>query len=178
MKKLILDSNPVLKELFFDQEKAQFQAGQTDFLIIEGPALREFLGGIAKAFEPLANEILCEAGKYAGKDYVARLIEKGVKSDEVPEWLFEFFTNCGWGHVYLQVLTENREVVISVENCVTARNVNSKQPVCHFIKGYFSGVYEAVWSDITDCNEVLCSAKGDPFCEFRVFRMFKSQNLK
>ena len=38
------------------------------------------------------------------------------------------------------------------------------------MEGYFSGVYEAVWNYVTDCTEVLCTAKGDPFCEFKVFK--------
>jgi predicted hydrocarbon binding protein len=158
--------------LFFDVKNAQVQVNDGDVIIMQGNTLRALLEGMERAFGPSASFILLEAGKYAGKDFVERLLRAGANVEEIPYWFAKVFTDWGWGKIHYSVEKEKKEAIIAIENCVTTRNVVSDKPVCHFIRGYIEGVYEVLWSDVTECCELLCAAKGDPFCEFRVLRIF------
>ena len=175
MTKLAADSNPYFKKILFDLQKSEAQVGQTDFVLMDADTLRAIIEGINRAFKGTADYILSEAGKYAGKTFVERLVQKGGKPQEASAWLSEFFTYCGWGCTYLSEDRQKKEVVVTIENCVTARNIKSEKPVCHFVAGYLAGVYESIWFEVAECAEVLCIAKGDPFCEFKIYRMFGSE---
>lgn len=176
MKKFSVETHPLVNKLSFDLKTSQIEIGKNDFVIMQGDTLRAIMEGIDRAFGPTSKEILFEAGKYAGQDFVKRLMEKGVKKSEILLWLAEFFNCCGWGKIYFAINPERNEIVITVENCVSARKVKSDKPVCHFIKGYFSGIYEENCNEISDCEEILCASKGDPFCEFRVLNMFEQHH--
>ena len=44
---------------------------------------------------------------------------------------------------------------------------SSKNPVCHFLRGYFSGILSYVCGGDVVLNETKCIAKGDHYCEFQ-----------
>ncbi len=167
------ESHPILKLLKFNSKTAQLYIEKNDFILLEGNTMRAIEGGIERAFGPSGSIILTEVGKYVGRDNVANLIANGVKLEKSLDWLKDYFIFSGWGALTIQIIQPKKEAVLSVENCVTTRNVKSNRPVCHFICGYFSGVFESIWENIVECTELQCAAKGDPLCTFRVRKMFR-----
>ena len=171
-------AHPFLKKLMFDLKEAELESGHNDLMIVEGDVLKTMLDGFGRAFGPSASFILFESGKYSGASFVSKLIEAGIKTDEVIFWFREFFTDFGWGKVCSIDERKKGEIIIKVENCVEARQTKSTKPVCNFILGFISGVYETLLQEIMECTEVLCLAKGDPYCEFRVTKLLKSKDKK
>jgi bacteriochlorophyll 4-vinyl reductase len=172
MIKLATECNPYFKKLLFDTENSEVHVGQTDFVLMDADTLRAFIEGINNSTSRTADYIIFEAGKCAGKSFVKRLEHKGGKPQEALAMLSEFFTYCGWGRTHISEDQQKKEVVVTIENCVIARNTKSEKPVCHLIAEYLAGVYEAVLCEVAECVEVLCISKGDPFCEFKIYKMF------
>jgi predicted hydrocarbon binding protein len=117
-----------------------------------------------------AAVVWLEAGKYAGKEFAKALLSKGIKTEELPHVLDVFFTQGGWGKIQTKVDFTKRQALVTIRNSATARQTKSKEPVCHFIQGFISGVSDVLLDGLTECLETKCLAKGDALCEFRVKR--------
>jgi len=48
----------------------------------------------------------------------------------------------------------------------------SDRPVCHFLRGFLSGVVSYVTGVKVVLTEAKCLALGEEYCEFRVFRVY------
>jgi bacteriochlorophyll 4-vinyl reductase len=171
-------AHPFLKKLMFDLKEAELKSGHNDLMIVEGDDLKTMLNGFERAFGSSAGFVLFESGKYAGVSFVSKLIEAGVKKDEVVFWFREFFNDFGWGKICYSDKRKKGEIIIKVEDCVEVRQTKSTKPVCHFILGFISGIYESLLQETTECTEVLCLAKGDPHCEFKVTKLLRSKDKK
>jgi bacteriochlorophyll 4-vinyl reductase len=43
-------------------------------------------------------------------------------------------------------------------------------PVCTYLEGYFETLFSEIYGQKVKVEETLCSAKGDPYCEFRIIK--------
>ena len=50
----------------------------------------------------------------------------------------------------------------------TAREKEVFNPMCHFITGFFVGVFEELSGKKLECSETICPSKTGPYCEFQL----------
>ena len=64
---------------------------------------------------------------------------------------------------------DSKSVVIEIRCNPLTRYVRSRHPVCHYIKGFYSGFCAVVFkSDEVTVSETSCEATGADHCEFRI----------
>jgi len=49
--------------------------------------------------------------------------------------------------------------------------IKTNQLICHFLCGFFVGVFEEIFGERFICEEVMCVAKQNPYCEFRLNKL-------
>ncbi|RLG73969.1 MAG: hypothetical protein DRO23_07815 [Thermoprotei archaeon] len=146
------------------------------FLIETYIGLRERLGASA---DVIFYHFGFHYGYYAAKELSERFnIKPGMLYDvkEIGEMFSRIARISGWGFFeidYINVIEER--MGIRFFDSWTARiykelKGQSKEPVCHMVRGMIAGVATAITGKQYRATEVLCAAKGDPFCYFEVFR--------
>lgn len=161
-----LDS--LIEQAEYNKGTGEIRVADTDWILIRSSTIRDMIKGTENMLGSAATIVWWEIGKHAGKEFTRGLVRAGTDLTEVPTWLEMFFTQGGWGVIQSKIDFTKKEAVIRIENCATARKTESKEPVCHFVRGFISGVSDVVLDDLTDCRETKCMAKGDPYCEFRI----------
>jgi predicted hydrocarbon binding protein len=125
--------------------------------------------GIQKLAESIvgtdgAAVIFYEAGKKMGTFWTKSW--KDTWELEGPEFikkLEEFFAELG--RDTFSVDLEAR--VVTMEISFIAKNYGeSEVPVCHFLRGYYAGMMEALTNQALDGEETKCAACEDDCCEF------------
>jgi len=96
-------------------------------------------------------------GAKAGKMLGERLIESGVKEQEVINHIVKLIEHCKVGIVSV------KETVRIKENCEKF-GIKTKNPSCHFTTGFLNGFFYAVKNQ--HLIETKCLAAGDPYCEW------------
>ncbi len=145
------------------------------FLIETYVNLRERLGASA---DVIFYHLGFHYGYYAAKELSERFnIKPGRLYDvkEIGEMFSRIARVSGLGFFeidYINVVEER--MGIRFFDSWTARIYKelkglSKEPVCHMVRGMIAGVATAITGKHHRATEVLCAAKGDPFCYFEVF---------
>jgi hypothetical protein len=91
-----------------------------------------------------------------------------MKFEELSSMLEEFFTQGGWGKIQADVDSMRKEALVTIRNSATARNMTAKEPVCHFVRGFITGISDVMFHCSTECIETKCIAKGDPYCDSKL----------
>ncbi|MBM1154849.1 XylR N-terminal domain-containing protein [archaeon] len=116
--------------------------------------------------------VLYDAGFRTGHDFVGYSARRfGVERlEEVLQHIIDGDALEGWGrYEVVSVDRQQRRVVIRVYNSIAARAFpQSEQPACDFLRGYFAGIFTAIFDQPVRCEETQCMALGNPFCEFRI----------
>ncbi len=102
-------------------------------------------------------------GARSGKIIGQRLLEAGLREDEVIERIIDFMNYCKVGKVTLD------ETIRIRENCESIRTklyTHIKQPSCYFTSGFLNGLFSAVKNQ--HVREVKCIVAGDPYCEWEI----------
>lgn len=92
----------------------------------------------------------------------------GLKAIEVIEKYFSF---SGWGNIEnVQIDHEHSRALINVSNNPFATRLlgKAKEPVDHFFRGIFAGLFSNAFGKPMDCVEVNCISLGAKACEFVV----------
>jgi predicted hydrocarbon binding protein len=160
----------LLEQAECDAEKGEIRIAGTDWIMMSGAVFRNLVKGIEEFLGPGANVIWLQAGKHAGKEFSCDLVRIGMEFEELPAAFEEFFTRGGWGKIQVEVDFAKKEALVTIENSVLARGIETKEPVCYSIRGFIAGVSDVMFHTSTECLETKCLAKGDPYCEFRVKR--------
>ncbi len=158
------------------KKTASWERSNGEFSVIEVPAVIvsiETFVHLQKDAEKIlgidgAAILFYEAGKNAGERWINRFNrEWGLKNEKFIEAVQNFYAELGWGKFNINVINEN-EFTIRVDNSFIARGYgNSKVEVCHFLRGYNTGMAEVLLKCKTiDAEETRCAAKGDECCEF------------
>lgn len=159
----------MLKEIIiFDQNRHQINAAETDWLVIRGGVLRDIFYGISSKLGDRGKTAIEEIGAIVGKNFAVEQLQHGMQPNEIPTILSLLLNQGGWGKVTVEIDVKSSSGLVTIENCVLARNVNSNEANCHFLKGYFKGLMELLGKVEVECNEVTCMSKGDSFCQFKI----------
>lgn len=165
----ILENFSLLKEMMkFDETKNEFQAADTDWLLLRGDLLRELFEGLRAFLGRGANIAIKAAGKNSGRRFVMTLLNRGMEIWEAESILNMLINQGGWGKAEIKIDVKTNKATISITNCVTARKTTSAAPSCHFLTGYFEGFCGMLFNVETECVEIACKASGDPACMFHV----------
>ena len=121
--------------------------------------------GHEKAWETFYN-----AGKYLGLNY-ARVLESqaNLKGIELIDSFMMILKIRGYGILTTTELNFENGTgkMASPKLMKSSLMVNSsKNPVDAEMAGAIAGVFEHVFKRSVTCEETMCVAKGDPFCEF------------
>jgi predicted hydrocarbon binding protein len=162
--------NSLLERAEYDMEKGEIRIAGADWILMGASTFRDLVKGTEKILGPGAIMVWLEAGKQAGREFSGGLMRLGMEFEELPSMLEEFFTQGGWGKIQTEVDFTMKKAFVTIRNSATARQIETKEPVCHFIRGFIAGVCDIMFHGITECLETKCMAKGDAHCEFRVKR--------
>jgi len=145
---------------------------EQDSVIISGTILRTLQIETENLLGAAACVVWYILGKVAGKNIAKTEMKKpDSKLKPVPSSLDELLTESGWGTVITTNYEPNRfEVIVKIEKCILCRGIQFTRygPMCHLMRGYLAGIYEALFKTSVDCTETKCLAKGDTYCEFHV----------
>jgi len=162
-----------LDEVVFDPERGMLSAPNgDDIVLMNGATLRVVLDGMRQMLQSGSDLMWYNAGVHTGKAEGHRL-QKAIATmgpDGFLHLINDLYTNLGWGKTTSHGLdTDRMSVVIETRSNPLTRNVRSRQPVCHYIKGFYAGFCAVVFkSDKVTVSEALCEATGADHCEFRI----------
>lgn len=178
----------------FDFERIKNDAlikllGQRVIIIFAGTFL-ELQKGIEYSIGNEAKAVLYDSGIYSGK-CSARILLNSWKErgkEFLKKWS-DFYSSSGVGWFKIKDIIIDLETgkgIIQVEKSLLSekhlstksygcespfkrkRIPESEEPACHFLTGFFTGVFEEVIGIKLECNEVKCIKKNDPYCEFQL----------
>jgi len=128
---------------------------------------------IQKSVENLLGEeaqaLFYEAGIRAGRGSAKVQLEKwGERGEDFIKKWGKFYTSVGWLKIEkININKQNKQIRIK-KSFIADEYGESDKPVCHFLAGFFVGVFKEVFSEELTCEETMCTAKGDPCCEFKL----------
>jgi len=96
-------------------------------------------------------------GAKSGKEVGERLMDAGLKEDEVIRRVINFMEYCKVGK------TTIGETIRIRENCESF-GLEIGEPSCFFTTGFLNGLFSAVKNQ--HVREIKCIAAGDPYCEW------------
>ena len=160
-----------LEALAFNPERGELVAPNGDDLVVMNRVpFATVFGSLREILGSGGNVIWHNAGVRSGEAEGRRL--KKLTTKQSPEefllLITDFYTNLGWGKSTFVGLKEG-SVTIATKNNPLVRGVRSKEPVCHFIGGFYKGFCAEVFkSDHVTVEETSCEATGAGHCEFRI----------
>jgi predicted hydrocarbon binding protein len=162
--------NSILDQRTYNIEKGEIRIADEDWILMRASTFRSLVKATEETLGRGAALVWVEAGKRAGREFTGDLVKLGMEFEELPQMLEEFFTQGGWGKIRADVNFAEKKALVKILNSATARETNSKEPVCHFVRGFIAGVCDVMFHGSTECIETKCMAKEDPYCEFQVKR--------
>jgi predicted hydrocarbon binding protein len=160
--------NPLLERAEYDKEQGEIRIAGEDWIMMGASTFRDLVRGTESMLGSAAKVVWLEAGRHAGRKFSGDLVQLGIEFEELPFMLEEFFTQGGWGKIQTEVDFTKKEALITIKNSATARQTETKEPICHFIRGFIAGVCDVIFHGSTECFETKCIAKGDSVCQFQV----------
>jgi hypothetical protein len=145
-------------------------------IILRAGTFADLQKGVEGTIGREAQAAFYEAGMRAGRGWAKVRLkvwkewkEKGTTF--IKKWGgFHKSAGSGWFKLKEANLDfEKRNAFIRITHSFIAEEYGkSDAPVCHFLCGYFVGVLQEVFRKKLTCEEVKCTAKGDPYCEFKI----------
>ena len=102
-------------------------------------------------------------GAKSGKEVGERLMEAGLKEDEVIRRVINFMEYCKVGKTTIGETIRIRE---NCESFSTWLFTITEEPCCFFTTGFLNGLFSAVKNQ--HAREIKCIAAGDPYCEWEI----------
>jgi hypothetical protein len=119
----------LLKEVLeFDPDKNEVQTANSDWIIIRGDLLRDIFAALRFVLGKSGNTALVGIGKKVGGNFVNTTLEKGLSPDEVPTILSLLLNQGGWSKTEIKIAIEEKNAIVTMQNCITARNIKTKEP--------------------------------------------------
>ena len=163
--------NKILKDLCFAPEKGGLFYKEVRYLLIRPEVLVTFQKEIEKELGERADHILFQSGFQGGSLSSKRYREVfNFSLEEIVRFMIEMGPQIGWGRFELERFDPgNKYLSVKVHHSPFAEAYGlSNTPVCHFIRGVLTGMASVVFDKESEVNEILCLAKGDPFCKFEL----------
>ncbi|MEM5804709.1 MAG: V4R domain-containing protein [Candidatus Aenigmatarchaeota archaeon] len=125
-----------------------------------------------------AWKVIQEIGEYQMKAalsrYKGRFNIQNAQSSKILDFLMEILNILGWGLGTLSVDSKLGVAKIVMRNSMLPQKYlirygkRSRGPIDYFVLGWMKAMFEAYFGSPVEAAEVLCAAKGDPYCEFVV----------
>jgi hypothetical protein len=131
--------------------------------------LNEVMTDIAGA--EVATDCVFRFGKECGKEMYRRYVGIGKKGEDAIKTTAAGSTYFGWGPCEIVELTPEKAVG-KIYNSFEGRSYlsnnseKSDKPVCHFLRGVMTGLFEEFTGEKSKAEEKKCLSKGDEYCEF------------
>ena len=154
-------------------------------IIFFGGTFRELAVGMREVLGDEAGGVLYDAGIHSGKCSTQILLynwkEKG--KEFIKKWEdFYGSAGVGWfrikkinidlktgvGNIIIRRSIFADDIILPCESTFNEKSKKSKDPSCHFLAGFFVGVFETITGQKIECEEVKCVKKGDTCCEFEL----------
>jgi len=161
----------ILKDLYFDSEKGGLFYKEVRYLLIRPEVLVTLQKEIGKELGEKANRILFQSGFQGGSLSSKKYREVFHLSDEeILRFMIEMGSQIGWGRFELKRFDpEKKSLSVKVYHSPFAEAYGTSTiPVCQFIRGVLTGMASVIFNKESEVNEILCLAKGDPFCRFEL----------
>jgi predicted hydrocarbon binding protein len=113
---------------------------------------------------------LQSVGKSIPSSFTMKIIARFFKRKFLSR-LAEICIEFGYGILeYVEIDMKNKRVVVRLHNSANAVGAGkSERPACYLLTGLFAGAADIIFGKVMKCEEVKCSAMGDPYCEFHVY---------
>jgi hypothetical protein len=163
--------NKILKELSFALEKGGLFYKEVRYLLIRPEVLVTVQKEVEKELGERADHILFQSGFQGGSLSSKRYREVfNFSHEEIVRFMIEMGPQIGWGRFELErFVPDSKSLSVKVYHSPFAEAYGtSTKPVCHFIRGVLSGMATAVFKKESEITEILCLAKGDPYCKFEL----------
>ena len=109
------------------------------------------------------NVILYESGR----KFAIYLTPFGYSLQDVIKKLANWI---GGDWHFFEVKKDNEEGVVQIRNNPVCKGMVSTTPCCHVISGALAKIKEECTGNRYFVKEALCEGKGDPLCEFHIFK--------
>ncbi|MFH1586647.1 MAG: 4-vinyl reductase [Candidatus Diapherotrites archaeon] len=96
-------------------------------------------------------------------------LDFGMQGDRALTFVRNFFSASGWGGIKIIDFDPEKKraiIVVSSSPIATALHGKAKEPVDHFLRGVFAGIFSNLLKTDLDCLETKCAAMNDKECEF------------
>lgn len=149
-------------------------------------SFQELARGMQDAIGTEAEGVLYDAGIYSGKNSTKVLLKSWKERGKafLEKWKdFYSSSGVGWfkikdididldngtGYILLiQSFAAEKYREINDNTKLTEKNMKTINPLCHFLTGFFVGVFEELTRKKIECKEVKCVTKKDVYCEFQL----------
>jgi uncharacterized protein len=117
-----------------------------------------------------ATELLREAGKLAGKEFCANLLDRSLPFNGFVADLQEKLFSLKIGVMRLEKSDlEKMEFILTVAEDLDCSGLPlTDETVCEYDEGFIAGILEAYTGREFDAREVDCWASGERTCRFKV----------
>lgn len=127
--------------------------------------LMELLG------EGLGANLLYQMGKDIGRSMFAHLADEVKSDNDLVNLMDVVLAERGWGRCRELKKTEFRGLTYSARmegNPISGKH-GSNEPICHFVRGFYTGFLEAyLHRKVKHSEQVTCRALGAPACSFEI----------
>jgi len=165
--------NKIIASLVFSPEKAELLYNRNRYILMRPETFVGFQKMVEDAVGPATSDLMFEAafeiGSRIGRSYVET---PTLSHREMISSMLDVANELGWAKLFLK---DNRDfpslVILEAINSAFASTYGqSPTPVCHLIRGIFSGALSEMIGPLTESQEVECLSMGHPKCVFE-FRL-------
>ncbi|MFH1255938.1 MAG: 4-vinyl reductase [Candidatus Diapherotrites archaeon] len=179
--------NPFLDKFVFT---GALKYKHSNFFLVNIPFVivpTELMVGLAAMENDDLNKEVYYAFKKATEEKLLKQfgVDFGLQGEKAVKLVEDFIEASGWGHLQPQDFdSAKKRAIITVANSPVASALHgkAKQPVDHFLRGVFAGLFSHTFKTEMECVEVKCSALNDKECEFVIKKAeeldFNSANTK
>ena len=142
-------------------------SGRQRMILDDREGLSLFIREIHEKYGTGGEAFLYFLGRTRGEISGRRFKEENITREFIEEDL-RSLQAAGWGIAELLEIDLKRKYIrVRVHDSYEAAAFEgrSNRPRCHFIRGYFEGLFSEFLSTDLESREVKCASMGDPYCE-------------
>ena len=165
--------NETIAHLMFSPENAELLYNNIRYILIRPETLVRFQKLVEESLGPMTSDLMFKAAYDIGAAIGRRLMERAeLSQQEMIISMLNSANELGWAKLYLKETEEfpGRVVLEAFNSAFASAYKQSHTPVCHLIRGIFSGALSQMIGPIMDSQETKCLAMGYPKCIFE-FRL-------
>ena len=140
-------------------------------LSFEFETFSEMKSALELIFSPSAASVILYMSAIKCGTHLCRRVKKETKTkEEALSRLSELKNEENWGKLFFRDLDfENgsgRLIIVDSFETVAHKSLRTKQPSCHFFRGFLAGFLSELFNKTIEVAEDKCARKGDGHCEF------------